>query len=127
MAVNENTLINAGLQSGLVDSTTISRLKLQARRERISLLEAVAREGRFPVTALYQALADLRGIPFLHNRELRGDADIIGKLPANLMQRRLIFPVKGANGTRVLAMADPDDQIGIDSGKGHDARHGARR
>ncbi|MCA9482218.1 MAG: type II/IV secretion system protein [Nitrospina sp.] len=115
MAVNENTLINAGLQSGLVDSTTISRLKLQARRERISLLEAVAREGRFPVTALYQALADLRGIPFLHNRELRGDADIIGKLPANLMQRRLIFPVKGANGTRVLAMADPDDQIGIDS------------
>ncbi|QPJ62481.1 MAG: type II/IV secretion system protein [Candidatus Nitronauta litoralis] len=115
MAVNENTLINAGLQSGLVDSSTISRLKLQARRERIGLLEAVAREGRFPITALYQALADLRGIPFLNSRELRPDSEIIAKLPPNLMQRRLLFPIQVTNGERLLAMADPDDQIGIDS------------
>ncbi len=115
MPVNENTLINAGLQVGLVKSSAISRLKTQARRERIGLLEAVVREGRFPVAALYQALADLRGIPFLHTRDLQGDEDIIPKIPANLLQRRLILPVRSSNGVNLLAMANPDDQISIDS------------
>lgn len=115
MAVNENMLINAGMEAGLVDSSAISRLKLQARRERIGLLEAVAREGRFPVAALYQALADFRGIPFLQTRDLRGNANIISKLPATLLQRRLVLPVLDRDGQNLLAMADPDDRIGIDS------------
>lgn len=58
MAITENTLIEAGVQIGLIDAGSLRELRLQARRERLPLLEVLARAGRFPESALYQALAD---------------------------------------------------------------------
>ncbi|MCG8428267.1 MAG: type II/IV secretion system protein, partial [Chromatiales bacterium] len=115
MAVSEAALINAGVQAGMIDAESISTLKLQARRERIRLLEAVTRAGRFPEAALYQALADLRGIPFLQMRDLKPDGRVIERLPRTLVQRRSIFPVQGNGGEYLLALSDPDDQISLDS------------
>ncbi len=115
MAVTEAVLINAGVQAGLVDAKTISGLKLKARRERIHLLEAVTRAGRFPEAALYQALADLRGIPFLQPRDLKPDTELMKRIPRNIMQRRLMLPVDNGSEGYLLALADPDDQISLDS------------
>ena len=115
MPVSEAVLINAGVQAGLVDAESISDLKLKARRERIRLLEAVTRAGRFPESALYQALADLRGMPFLQPRDLKPDAELMAKLPRNVVQRRLMLPVKQEDQGYLLALADPDDQISLDS------------
>lgn len=115
MAVSEAVLVEAGVQAGLVDAGFISELKLKARRERIRLLEAVTRDGRFPEAALYQALAELRGMPFLQPHDLKPDRELLDRLPRNLMQRRLVLPVKGSGGEQLLALADPDDQISLDS------------
>lgn len=117
MAVSENTLLNAGLRAGLIKDDSVKELKLVARRERISLLEAVARHGRFPQAALYQALADLKGIRFLRPRELRPDPDFMEKVPLNLVQRRRLLITGNDAGEPLLALSDPDDSISLDAAR----------
>ncbi len=115
MAVTESALINAGVQAGLIDAAGIPQLKLQARRERIGLLEAIMRAGRFPEAALYQALADLRGIRFLLPRDLVPDPVAMDKLPKNILQRRAMVPVRHIDEQLLLALADPDDTLGLET------------
>jgi len=114
MAVNETILIDAGVKVGLLKSEDLTGLKLQAKRERIRLLEAVTREGRFPETALYQALADIRGIPFLHAIQLKPDNKVLGMLSRKIRQRRLMLPIQRNDGSRLLAVCDPDDRLSLD-------------
>ncbi|MCG8493639.1 MAG: GspE/PulE family protein [Sneathiellales bacterium] len=115
MAITETTLINAGVQLGLVDNEQLPELRLKARRERIKLIEAVTREMRFPVSALYQAVAELRSLPFLSAKDLKPNQEFIDKIPVNLMVRRNFMPVTLRDGKHLLAMADPDDQVSLDS------------
>lgn len=114
MAVTESTLINAGVQAGLVDPEGIAGLKLKARRERIRLIESAMREGRFPEAALYQALADLRNIPFFLPKDLKPDAEVMEKIPQNLLQRRSLVVVRKKS-ELYLVFGDPDDQITLES------------
>ena len=114
MAVNEITLIDAGVSVGLLEANAIPLLRLQAKRERLTLLEAVTRAGRFPEAALYQALAGVRGIPFLQQADLKPDEDIIATLPRQIRQHRLMLPVRGEDGSLLLAVADPDDRLSLE-------------
>jgi type IV pilus assembly protein PilB len=116
MAINESALINAAVQRGLVDTETVSVIKKVARRERIKLLEALMRERRLPLSAFYQALSELKRIPFLQITQLMPAADMVAKMPANLAQRRGVLPVR-LNGQDeiLLAMQDPDDRVALDS------------
>jgi type IV pilus assembly protein PilB len=116
MAINESTLINAAVQRGLVDTETVSVVKKVARRERIQLLEALMRERRLPLSAFYQALAELKRLPFLQVPQLRPAMDMVTKVPANLAQRRGVLPIR-LNGQPevLLAMQDPDDRVALDS------------
>lgn len=113
MAVVETTLIEAGVAAGLIDPETLPNLRLQARRERIRLLEAVTRAGRFPEAALYQALARQRGMPYLLPKDLVPVAELLDKLPANVLQRRPMLPVRRDSGY-LLALGDPDDQLSLE-------------
>lgn len=114
MAVTEAALINAGVQAGLIESETLSKLKLDARRERIPLLEIVMRKGRFPEAALYQALADLRNMPFFLSKDLKPDTSLMQKLPQVILQRRPMVPVL-RNEEFYLAISDPDDKVSLDT------------
>ena len=114
MAVSESTLIDAGIQVGLVSAQTVKGLKLQAKRERLKLLEMVTRTCRFPETALYRALADLRQIPFLGSSELIPDREAMKLLPDRIWSQRLMMPIKGVNGSGILALSDPDDRLSLD-------------
>lgn len=117
MAVSEKTLISAGIQAGLIDNDSLADLRMQARRERIPLLEAAARHGRFPLSALYQAMAELRGMPFLAAADMIPDPELLKRMPANLMQRRLFLPVRPRSGPPLIVMSDPDDHVAIDSAR----------
>jgi len=114
MAISEAVLINAGVQAGLLDAESLGSLKLLARRERISLIEAITREGRFPGAALYQALSDLRGVVFLQPREIKVDSAIFEQLPRSIIGRKAL-PVRRPTGELLLVMADPDDQVSLNS------------
>ena len=115
MAVNESTLMNAALQSGLIDNESIALLKKVARHERISLLEAVMREHRLPLSAFYHALAELRRVPFLQVSKLQPDAHLVSQIPANLAIKRCILPVRINANEIYLVMADTDDRVALDS------------
>lgn len=116
MAVSEATLLNAGVQAGLLEAGDLPELKLTARRERIRLLEAVTRAGRFPESALYQALADLRGMPFLLPHDLVPEESLVERLPRLSNGRRAMLPVR-RKGELYLALSDPDDQVSLDSAR----------
>jgi len=110
MAVTETTLIDAGIAAGLIDPEELPTLRLQARRERIRLLEAVTRAGRFPEAALYQALARQRGMLYLLPKDLVAVPELLEKLPSSILQRRPMLPVR-RDGEYLLALGDPDDRL----------------
>lgn len=112
MAVNDSTLVNAGLQAGLFEAELVARLRPLARAQRLSLVEAVARELRMPVTALWHALAETRGLPFLRLADVTADAELVARLPASLLQNQCVLPVRDARGARWLLLADPDERSG---------------
>ena len=114
MAVTETTLIDAGIRIGLLTDESVHQLRLQAKRERLSLVEVAMRAGRFPEAALYRALADVRKMPFLQQSDLIADQEAIQLLPRQVRQQRLALPVKSKDGTRLLALADPDDRLSIE-------------
>ena len=107
MAVVEAALIDAGVQAGIVDQARLDALRLQARRERIRLVEAVARAGRFPEAALYQALADQRNMPFFQAHDLKPDRPALAQLPTKMLQRQPMLPVR-KHERLYLVVADPD-------------------
>jgi type IV pilus assembly protein PilB len=114
MAVSEATLINAGVLVGLLTAEAVAKLRLQAKRERLGLVEVATRAGRFPEAALYQALADIRGIPFLQQAELKADHEVLAMLPRQTRQQRLMLPVRVEEGSRLLVLADPDDRLSLE-------------
>lgn len=114
MAVNETTLIDAGIQVGLLNADTVSKLRLQAKREKLHLIEVVTRAGRFPAAALYQALAEIRDIPYLQPSQLKADRETIALLPRSSFQQRLMLPVHDSDGSKLLAVADPDDRLSLE-------------
>ena len=113
MAVSDNALIEAAVHVGLLSGDEIPTLRLQAKRERIGLVEIAARSGRFPISAFYRALADIRRIPYLEPEQLQVDTDTLQLLPRQLRQRN-VLPVKGAENKKVLVLTDPDDRMSID-------------
>ncbi|MGE9292176.1 MAG: GspE/PulE family protein [Puniceicoccales bacterium] len=114
MPASESTLIEAGVRVGLVEAETVPRLRLQAKRERLGLVEVVTRAGRFPAAALYRALADARALPFLSPDELLPDRDALALMPPRVWQTRLMLPVRGQDGSRLLALSDPDDSLSLE-------------
>ena len=109
MAVNSGVLINAGLEFGLIDAETVAELRVKARRERGDLIEIITLHGRFPLAALYQALAAQKGLPFLDSRDLLVDEALFRRIPPSLLQRRRCLPVRSQGDDFFLATADPED------------------
>ena len=114
MAVNETILIDAGVKAGLLSAGTLEALRVRAKRERVRLIDMIVRVERFPMAALYRALADVRGIPFLQSSDLRVDEAAAKLLPPRLLLQRLLLPVVRRDGARMLAVADPDDFISLE-------------
>jgi type II secretory ATPase GspE/PulE/Tfp pilus assembly ATPase PilB-like protein len=117
MAINEATLINAATHAGLFTIEAVNQARKIARRDRLQVLDALGREHRLPRTSLYQAVAEQRNLPFLPLAKLQPDHELLARLPANLLQRRLVLPVRNRQNQLLLAMADPDDQVAIDTVK----------
>lgn len=109
MAISERELIDAAVASSLIDGESVPHLQAQARRRRESLLEVVTARGRFPTAALYGALAEARGLPFVNWQRTTPQRELVKKLPAALVRKRLVLPIGLKGGELGIATADPDD------------------
>ncbi len=114
MPVSESQLIDAAVAVGLVSELRLRELRLAAKRERLRLLEVVARDGRFPDSAFYQALADQRKTLFIPAAELVVDRGVFDKLPRSVFQQRPLLPVRAADGQLLVAVGDPDDRASVE-------------
>ncbi len=117
MAINEATLINAATHANLLTIDAVNQARKVARRDRLSVIDTIGRDHRLPRAVLYQAVAEQRKLPFLTLSKLLPDDDLLQRLPATLLQRRLLLPVRDKQGQLLLAMSDPDDQVAIDTVK----------
>ena len=112
MAINESTLVNAGLQLGLFDTELVARLRPVARAQRLSLPEAIAVQLRLPLAAMWHALAESRGMPFVRLAEVDIAEELLERVPASLLQAQRILPVRSATGELLLVTGDPDERSG---------------
>jgi len=115
MAISADQLIDAGTRRGLLDPDVVSRLRVEARRDRVDVLDALAAHYRFPLASLYRALAELRGVPFVQPQFEKLPLDLVRKLPQALVQRKLLLPVERDDDTVVVALVDPDDRGSLET------------
>lgn len=114
MALTDEQLIDAGMRSGLIDPAVLERLRLDARRQRVPVLGTVQAYYRFPLSALYRAVAEQRSVPYIDLNALPIDGQLLKKIPPSLVRRKLILPVVD-NDRTMLAVADPGDRGMLDS------------
>jgi len=113
MSAAESTLIQAGVQSGLIDQRQVADLQLKAKRARKPLLDYITLTGRFPTMALYRALASIKQLPFVEHRHLTVDLDLVKKFPLSTLSRKYFVPAY-YEGNLVMVVANPDDKSPIE-------------
>jgi len=115
MPITDEQLVDVAVKRGLITAETVMALRLKARRDRIGLLDAVTSYGRFPVSTLYRALADLRGLQFMNLNEMPDSSEFHRRLPPAIFQFIDVLPVHEEGPIVVVATADPDDQATLDA------------
>jgi type II secretory ATPase GspE/PulE/Tfp pilus assembly ATPase PilB-like protein len=114
MGMSDEQLLEAGMRSGLIEAPVLERLRMEARRSRLPLLGLVQAHYRFPVSALYRAVAEQRGLDYVDLTRVVIDGAALKKIPPSLVRRKLVLPVVDGNRTRLIA-ADPGDRGTIES------------
>ncbi|MEM1315217.1 MAG: ATPase, T2SS/T4P/T4SS family [Pseudomonadota bacterium] len=114
MALSEHDLVDAAVDVGLLDRDDLERVQREARRARLSLSEAVARHVRTPRAALWRAVAETRGLPFLGPGDLVPTPSDLDRLPAGYISRRQVLPIRDGRGRLLAAVANPDDMGALD-------------
>ena len=109
MAVAEAVLIQAGVQSGLIDPLQLADLQSKAKRARKPALDYITKAGRFPTMALYRALAIMKELPFVERKDLVIDIDLVKKFPQNTLERKGFIPAYYQD-KLVVVIANPDDR-----------------
>lgn len=114
MAVSDEQLIKAGMDAGLLEPSTIDKLRVAARRERRPILTNVLAEYRIPLSALYRALAEQAGLPFLDLLNVHTNTALSKKMPASLVNRKHQLVIT-SDESDFLVISDPNDRAGLDA------------
>lgn len=114
MALTDEQLIEAGTQTGLIENGALENLRTEARRKRLPLMAMILAHYRFPISALHRAVAEKHHIQFVDLSKHSVDDDLLKKIPASLVKRKLLLPVK-YDGNAILVVSDPNDRASIDT------------
>jgi type IV pilus assembly protein PilB len=114
MAISDETLISAGIQTGLIDAPVLDRLRIDARRQRTAILPLILAQYRFPTSALYRAVAEVNGLDYIDLSSRKPHAELLKKVPTNLIKRKQILPIVDGDNAQ-LVISDPNDRATIDS------------
>lgn len=99
----------------MFEAEVLGRLRMEARRQRVDLLETVAAHYRMPISAMYRALAEERGLEFVDPLASTPPAALVKKVPVALMQRKQVLPLSDKDEVVTLAIANPDDRATQDT------------
>ena len=116
MPLTTEQLIEATLKQRLIEPDVLAQLRMESRRKRVDLLEAISAHYRFPSSAFYRAAAEARGLKFADFSQLKPDFEQLKKLPQALVKRKGLLPIQHSEESGVLLVtADPDDRMTVDS------------
>jgi type II secretory ATPase GspE/PulE/Tfp pilus assembly ATPase PilB-like protein len=115
MAISAEQLIDASLRQNLIESEMLAKLRLDARRNRSDILDTIAAHYRLPMSAFYQAAAELRGLNFANPINMSPPASLMKRVPQALARRKLVLPISETDESIHVATADPDDRVTLDS------------
>jgi type IV pilus assembly protein PilB len=115
MALTDEQLIDAGVKTGLIEFNQLDHLRQTARRQRVSLLAMVLAHYRFPLTALYRAIAELQNVTYVDVDGLTVDKEAVKKIPSTVIRRKLLLPVRMGEDKLQLLLSDPFDRATFDS------------
>ncbi len=114
MAVRDEQLIRAGVETGLIEESTVEQLRLIARRERVPLLSKLLAHYRLPLSAMHRALAEEHGHDFVDLTDAELNATLTKKIPSSLINRKQLL-VMTVDSRDMLVVSDPTDRMSIDS------------
>ncbi|MCX4189165.1 GspE/PulE family protein [Methylophaga sp. OBS3] len=114
MAVTDEQLIKAGLDTGLLEQSTIDALRAVSRRQRQPILASVLAKYRIPLSALYRAVAEQAGLVFMDVTQGQVNVPLSKKMPASLINRKQQLVLTQAN-EDYLVITDPFDRAGLDA------------
>ncbi|MEC9313370.1 MAG: GspE/PulE family protein [Pseudomonadota bacterium] len=114
MAVRDEQLIRAGIETGLIEESTVEQLRLLARRERVPLLSKLLAHYRLPLSAMHRALAEEQGVQYVDLNTAKLNSVLTKKLPSSLVNRKQML-VMTVDGEDKLVISDPADRVSIDS------------
>ena len=114
MALTDEQLLTAGTRTGLIEAAVLERLRLTARRQHLPLLPMIMAHYRFPVTALYRAVAEQQGIQYIDLHSRNPHIELLKKIPASLIKRKYLLPIVDGD-SALLVISDPNDRGTIDS------------
>jgi general secretion pathway protein E len=116
MALSHEQLLDAALRQQMIQQDMLNQLRQDARRKRIELLDAVCAHYRLPISSLYRAVAQERGIPYIEYAHMQNvDEEALKKIPQALAKRKGYVPVRQDNGDLLLATLDADDRASVDT------------
>ncbi len=115
MPLNHEQLIEAGLKQRLIEPDVLNHLRTESRRKRVELLDAVTAHYRLPMAAFYRAAAEMRGLKFVDFTHAVPNIEQLKKLPQALVKRKGLLPLEHNEQGILLATADPDDRVSIET------------
>ena len=116
MPLTTEQLIEATLKQKMIEPEVLAQLRMESRRKRVDLIEAICAHYRFPSSAFYRAAAESRGLKFAEFSQLKPDLEQLKKIPQALVKRRGLLAIEQADKTTAtIVTADPDDRATIDS------------
>ncbi len=110
-ALTTDQLISAVVDRGLLPGDVVERLRREARRRRLDVVDMMTAQGRFPSSAIYCAAAEVRGIPFIDYNRTAPNVELAKDFPPNLIKRGAAIPVSQTGNKLTFACACPDDHM----------------
>jgi type IV pilus assembly protein PilB len=115
MSLAVEQLIDASLNLQLIEADVLARLRVEARRNRVDILDAIAAHYRLPISAFYQAAAEMRGLSYVNPVNIKPPEHLLKRLPQALARRKLVLPIAELEDSIQVATADPDDRATLDT------------
>lgn len=115
MSIGVEQLIDASLRQHLIEAEVLAKLRIDARRTRADILDVIAAHYRLPISAFYQAAAELRGLSFVNPIHSTPPSGLLKRVPQALARRKLVLPIAENDDWVQVATADPDDRATLDS------------
>ncbi|MFM7272783.1 MAG: GspE/PulE family protein [Gammaproteobacteria bacterium] len=109
----EARLLRDLVESHVVSPDSIRELVDYRRKHQTDLLEAVEKLGIIDAAQRPMLVAQKLGIPVVHIEGLTVDPVVLGRVPPEIAVRHRVFPLARANGTLIVAIANPADKEAI--------------